>query len=450
MSEIPLSDHRLTRRRLLIQAAYGGVGAAAIAVGACEGESRSGASQGRPGEAGNPLIYHRSAFRPDLWNGHLDRFTAQSGLATQLSTISSSYNTLTEARLMAGADYDVLFGDVPLHAKWYAAGWVQDLEGLPGLDDLKSRMYPDFLEACMAGDGRMIALPYYTSFVAFHYNEKMLADLSFSLPKSWDDVYAHCKALKANGVPTPMAPILTRDWGLASQVWTAMTRSLGGATFFDEALSPVFEDYDAAHEALSWLHRFYTDGFMPADILTMDYNAATNVYASGQAAFQIFNAYQQKRYNDPESSLIAGRSRIGPMPGTAHETLAIVSMHLLGADRPDREASWALLNFLSGRYDGAFYGPRTISTEFGFGFAYPELWNDPELRTAWSAWTDLDNLRQRQTEGRTLGRAVSAPWFAEWQDAMSILVHETVLGRLTPKQALARSTAKARELAEDA
>src|SRR5690349_14525222 len=91
--------------------------------------------------------------------------------------------------------------------KWYKAGLVQNIEGLPGLDKLKKDMYPSALPDLKGPDGKMVGLPYFSGVEGFFYNAAMFDKAGLNPPTTWAELIDAARQLKSKGIaPVPFAP----------------------------------------------------------------------------------------------------------------------------------------------------------------------------------------------------------------------------------------------------
>ena len=160
---------------------------------------------------------------------------------------------------------------------------------------------------------------------------------------------------------------------------------------FDENHDPVFDD---AFRKVLQLHRtLYEEELVVPDIFTLQQEAVPN-FASGQHTYMVVHEYDQKVFNDPALSQIAGACSNAIMPGATRSTFIWTALYLMGADPVDVERAWNLQQFFGGKAkDGQYHVIKRWALEFGLGTPHKEVIQDPEVQAAFSQWKDLDGRR---------------------------------------------------------
>ena len=121
------------------------------------------------------------------------------------------------------------------------------------------------------------------------------------------------------------------------------------------------------------------------DIFTLQQEAVPN-FASGQHTYMVVHEYDQKVFNDPALSQIAGACKNAIMPGATRSTFIWTALYLMGADPVDVERAWNLQQFFGGKAkDGKYHVIKRWALEFGLGTPYKEVIEDPEVQAAYLA-----------------------------------------------------------------
>lgn len=338
--------------------------------------------------------------------------------------VSGDYHPIAETKLIGGQQIDMLYAEEDRITRWHAAGWIRDLEGLPGVDEIKAGLYPASLSSLSLPDGRFAGMPYYAGHLAFLYNGEALDEAGIEVPTTLDEVLEACRKLKGDGLfDTPF----NGSWG---QNWPELSWSLfgnwfaEGAVVFDEDSN--FVDDAALRRVLEFYRTLYAERLVLEDIMTLP-NEGIPAFASGRHVFHFMHDYNQSVVNNPEFSQIAGKVRNALMPGATQETFGWTACYLMGANAdPDRV--WNMLQFFGGKAeDGEYHVCKRWALEFGLGSGHMELMADPDVVAAFSQWRDLDVTNQQIAKARS--RSVSKEiWFPEWDMFMMQRVQDYIRG----------------------
>ena len=266
------SHRALTRRGVL----KGGLGAAATGALAHPSLAQMASATGHPGPAQDAtvsvayqddplnLVYHSWPIGTELLPPYLETFTEQYGDTVELSVVPKDYHQTTETRLQAEADMDVLVADEGYPAKWLQAGWITDVEGLPGLDRLMEEMVPSALEASQVG-GKMVALPGSGLTKVMVYNAEVLTSAGLEPAETWDEFYEQCVSMKEESQALyPFVPMWTKAYGLATYFLMGDSYSRGANDWFEpETLSPTYDSDPAVLETLEFWKMLWDGGLVP-------------------------------------------------------------------------------------------------------------------------------------------------------------------------------------------
>ncbi len=422
-----------------------GLLAAAVPAGgallaACGGGSSGDVS----GELDRPLrIHHDAALGPAFapYVKEFNKLYAPLTLAT--SYVPQDYIGTTQTQLAGGnVDYDVLFSDPGYLEKWYQAGWIRELDDLPGAADVVKAMRPDLTELLYAADGKLVALPYYVGTDVFIYNSEYLDKIGAGVPIDWDEALEQARELKSKGiVDTPYSPWWIKEFSLVYYAFLDVAIAEGAAPFFDEDFAPQFKDDPVPLKVLELWKTFYDEGLVPKDIFTTDYGSISNVFGGGKSAFTHQVAAELIGFSDPKNSKVAGSVENGLMPGSTHNTLSFVANWYMTASTPSPEDAWKLMQYLAAKdVNDEFYVPKNlIAIDLGSGTPYEEVNGAPEVVKTWRAWSDVDLLLKQIEKSETMGPVVNQAWFPAYLEVISGLLQEAILGSKSPEDALSEA-----------
>ncbi|MDQ0392917.1 ABC transporter substrate-binding protein [Labrys monachus] len=425
-----LERYLLSRRSVL-------KGAAALSASTMLGRSAMAAPSA-------PLTFIGWQYQPQIVEENVDIFKKLYDENVTYELVSGDYHPVVETKLTGGQHIDMLYAEEDHIARWHAADWTRDLEGLPDIDAIKAGMFPVSVESMSLPDGKLAGLPYYAGHNAFIYNEEHLQKAGIAAPPdSWDSLIDACRKLKKDGISD--APY-NSAWG---QKWPELSWSLFSCWYAEGA--PVFDDKNdfVADEALRKVletHRtLYKEQLVTPDIMTLP-NEGVPSYATGRHTFMILHDYDQKVANDPKFSKAAGKVKNALMPGKTHSTFAWTAVYMMGAQPVDVDRVWQLLRFFGGKSkDGQYHVIKRWALEFGLGSAYKEVMADPEIASSFSKWRDID-ITKKQLELGTSRKVAKNIWFPEWDLFMMQNVQEYIRGNGSTDQLIEQLSSKVADL----
>ena len=310
-----LDKYLLSRRRVL-------QGASAL--------SASCRMLGRPafGAPADPLNFVGWQYQPQIVEENVGIFSKLYDENVNYELVTGDYHAIVETKLTGGQHMDMFYSEEDRIARWHTAGWIRDLEGLPGVDDIKAGMFPVSVASLSLPDGKFAGMPYYAGYNAFIYNEEHLTKAGIAVPDSWDALLEACRKLKADGISD--APYHSA-WG---QKWPELSWSIfsawysEGAKVFDD--NGDFVDEPSLRKMLDVHKALYQEKLVAEDIMTLPGEGVPS-YCSGRHTFMVLHDYDQKVTNDPAVSKIAGKVKNALMPGATHSTMAWTAAYLMGA-----------------------------------------------------------------------------------------------------------------------
>lgn len=402
------------------------------------------------------LAFMAGSYESGIVRENLNRFEQQyPGLKVDFTPENDGtyFQKFTVILATQGKPVDVMYvGDEQL-ASWAEAGWLNPIDGMPGVDQYKKDLFPFNLDA-MSYKGKLYGLPYYSDFEIFSYNETMLQAAGFSSPPAtWDDVKTY--ALAAQKAKLVSGPAMVTGFAKTSvnsfQLYWSMVYGAGG-DLFDADFNPTFPDKDpAALNALEWIVQAMNDWqILDPRSVELNLDQARDALGAGQALFADTAKYDLQRLNDPQFSPMAGQIKMAPFPKfSANQpggSLGWARMHGMPKMSKHPDDAWKLQQYAGGKdKEGTYYTAKLWYIQKGLGFGWAPLLDDPEVIDSTKKWGDITLIRKESAlvKGR---KVLQTPWYPEWEQFFWSQLQDACLKKVAPKDALIASATKATEL----
>lgn len=390
-----------------------------------------------------PLHFVGWQYNPQIVAENVDIFKNLYDENVNYELVPGEYHAVVETKLIAGQHIDMMYSEEDRIVRWNRAGWTRDIEGLPGIEDIKAKMYEVNVKNMSLPNGKLGGLPYYTGFNSFVCNEQHLEAAGIEPPATWEELIEQCRKLKQDGISEyPYISAWTRQWPTLSWSLFAIWYS-EGAKVFDENNDPAFDD--AFRKVLEMHRQLYEEELVVPDIMTLQGEAVPN-FATGQHTYMVVHEYDQKVFNTPDMSQIAGACINSLMPGATRSTFIWTAVYQMGANPVDEQRAWDLMQFFGGKAkDGNYYVAKRWALEFGLGTPHKEVIEDPEVQAAYSQWKNLEVSAQQQ-ETATTRDVAKTMWFPEWDWYMMGEVQDYIRGQQSTDELIDKLHAKAVEL----
>ncbi len=403
----------------------------------------------RRAAAKEPIHFATWSAAVDTVKSHLAAFEAKTGIAVEYAnTPWAQYRESLITKFVGGAPIDTLWVSDSWLPEWAEAGWIVPIDQYKDLTKYNADV-EQFCVNSMSYKGKQYGITYYDDFMAFIVNDDMLRKAGISTaPATWSDVSEQARAIKAKGLSE--YPILI---GMAQETWliefmSALVFSHGGRFTDDKGNAVMQQPNGGAAAALTWLvDRVQKDKTLSASCVETGELAALKSFSAGQHAFALLPKYRLRTLNDPKQSQIAGNAKLALMPKGENGSHATVGwMRFYGmtpraqADAERAAETVKLMEWFGGKADGEYKFQKLLFKDVGAGFGVKSLFQDPEMRAAYAAYSDVDLIGEQQNLARK--KDVVTPWFGEWQDANGAAWQQALLGKASAVDALSNSAAK--------
>lgn len=189
--------------------------------------------------------------------------------------------------------------------------------------------------------GDVHGLPFSVSLPVGYYNMDLMAKAGITeLPKTWDDVIANCKALRANGVQNPMfwGWNITGNWFLQALMW-----SQDAPTMKDGKFNVAGKEGLTAFETM---HRIFRE----CDMKNLEWKAALSSFSVGEIAMMFWSTSALGAVERGQGDFVL---KTGPYPGIEGAPMGLPaggnSAMLVSTSEDPREleAAWLWLKFIT-------------------------------------------------------------------------------------------------------
>jgi multiple sugar transport system substrate-binding protein len=362
-----------------------------------------------------------------------------------------SYNQKMIAQFNAGTQPDAFYvRDTDLGA-WVEAGWLQPIDGLPGLAELDADIYP-FNRQALSYAGKQYGTPYYGDIFVYMYDQAALKKAGITqAPVTLDQLRDAALEIKKAGIAEyPIMKGYKTDVDGLSEFWSMVLSS--GGHLFDPALDPIFPQQDkTALAVLEWLEQaMHGWKIMDPRGLEFDQTQGRDTFLGGQGVFtsNVGNAFP--RANNPQFSKRAGDIKMMKFPAlqdVGKGPMGWTRLYGISADTKQRDAAWRVISFMGGKDKaGAYYTAKDWYLKYGVGYAFMSMDKDPDIIKAQQVAGYDPAIRSQQYGAAQARDNIGAPWYADWDRFTQQQIQTVLLGQIKPLAALQASADKARAL----
>ena len=408
----------------------------------------------RGARAATSISFSGWAFEPQVTEADVKLFMQQNpDVSVNYTPLDmQAYNQKMVALFVAGGQPDAFYvRDTDLGA-WVEAGWLQPIDGQPGLDALNGEMFP-YIRQAMSYKGKQYGTPYYGDIFMYMFDRQALAKAHVAKPPvTLDELKNAALEVKKAGIADyPILKGYKTDVDGLSEFWSMVLAS--GGHLFDAAFDPVYPGQDkTAVGVLEWLvDAMRTWKIMDPRGLQMDQTQARDVFLGGQGVLTSNVGNVLPRANNKQYSKRAGDIQITRFPAlkdVGKGPMGWARMYGISAITKQRDAAWRLISFMGGKdRDGkCYFTAKDWYLRFGVGYAYKPLDNDPDVVAAQKAAGYDLGVRAQQYATAQMRENIATSWYSDWDRFTQQQIQNVLLGETKPEAALEASAAKARAL----
>ena len=376
----------------------------------------------------NVLLMQQAAYSASDIQAMDDAFTKQYPNITinpELVSYDSLHDKIVTAQVGGNGKYDVVLMDTP---------WPAELVTANIVSDITSKIPADFLSGVFDSawtaakyNGKIYGVPWINDTKFFFYNSDMFSKAGLTAaPKTWDEVEADAKAIKAAGI---VKYPITASWKQAEAVicdWTQLAAAFGGSDFVDANGKALFNP-GGGLAALTFMKKLLDEGLVDPASLSQTEDDVNSVVSAGQAAMALNWTYGLSVMNDPSKSTVAGKIKVAPSPGEGSVTTSGVNGGMsLAVTTTTKHPNEALAY--------ALFMASEKSQEMDVANALP-MWkasfDDPNVTK-----NNPDLFAAAKIEFAGLVARPVVPYYTKLSNALQDAIQQALLGKKTPQQAL--------------
>lgn len=226
--------------------------------------------------------------------------------------------TVLKSRAVSGNPPEAAQIKGPEIQDWADQGFLTNLDQVAQAENWDN-LIPAVVADVMKYDGHYVAVPVNVHRVNWIWaNPTLLEKAGVKLPSTWDEFFTVAETLKTAGI-IPLAHG-GQAWQDAT-VFEDMLLGLKGAEFYQKALVDLDADALASEDMIAVLTQFRRlKDYMDPNFSGREWNAATNMVMTGEAAMQIMGDWAKGELS--AAKLVPGVDILcAPSPGTADSFL---------------------------------------------------------------------------------------------------------------------------------
>jgi len=357
------------------------------------------------------------------------------------------YEKIMSVLTVMPEEADVMLVDWGYSRAMIQAGYLTDIDGMPGASQLKAKLR-SAAKALFIVEDKLYGLPYFVGEYMCFWNKEHFANVGVTEPpETWEEFCEIAVGMKNQGlVEYPLMPALSYSHYGAHVDWLLMSVSYGGedTRLFGPppTYEPLFLEPDSpGYKALQMLvdMNLKYEILDPATFET-DTFAQCEAGMAGLISFIIrASSHNIDDLNLPDESATAGQWDIFETPESGYTIVrggyfALTSHLMEEKDALTQEWAWKWLQYVG----SAEYGKESaINTKAGFG--YEELYEDEDLIAEWSKYMTVEDYRtvaDRAIAVNVANNAFDSVWFVEWRLPANGFIQDAVMGKITVEEAL--------------
>jgi trehalose/maltose transport system substrate-binding protein len=318
---------------------------------------------------------------PQVWDQAIAAFERQNPGVKIVREIGPSSSTqfhdlLTQKLKNRDPKLDVFFMDVIWPAEFASAGWALPLDRFFTASEQNK-----FLEVPISANHyqrQVFGVPLFIDAGLLYYRKDLLTKYAFSAPRTWPELVETAKTILARERDPDLVGFSGQFKQYEGLICNMMEYILAnGGSLWDETRLVSTLDQPRALEAVRFVRDRIIGEISPRGILTYEEPESLALFTQGHAIFHRNWPYAWKIANDSETSRIAGKVGMMPLPGfPGKKGAATLGGWQLGISRfsTQPELAWRFVAFMTSAEI-----QKRIALATGRAPTRRALYNDPEL-----------------------------------------------------------------------
>lgn len=324
--------------------------------------------------------------------------------------------------------YDAIESDPASMVPWVEAGYLAPLEDR--ISDEEKQDLGANLNMALFPDGHIYGMPWLIDSLHLVYNDEMLKKAGFAAsPKTWDEFVEMSRILQATGIAKHAV-----IWNWVQHegefcnymifLWTH-----GGRLFKEEACrTPAFTEKEGI-EALDFMRDMYYKYRIvdPGSFSSRPLECATTL-SQGKTAFTIIWSCVYPVVNDPEKSLVVGKTRIGLIPAKKvgmTRTVDGSETFSIPKNAKNKEAAWEYIKFICSKEV-----EKKVLYQHNILPVWMSLFTDPEINK------DIPMMRAFGEQRKFLSFRPKVAWYEEFSHIMQVAILQALTQEKSSQKAL--------------
>ena len=260
--------------------------------------------------------------RPDLMRQLFDQYQkANPGVTVEIETGGSTselqrqyLSTVLNAKDPA---IDLYLIDIVNPAQYFAAGWLEPLNGLIGEPAAALKPYLSVYQRSNVVDGKLAAMPAFADAMFMYYRKDLLAKHGLAEPKTWDELAAAAKKVQAAEGNPNLQGLSIQGAPIEGTVCTFLLPYWSQGKEFNDPSGKLTLDRAAATKGLQQWLSLVDAGVIKKNVAEVKTGDTVNEFKAGQVVFAINWSWAWDRFADDADSQVKGKVGVMPLPAVA-------------------------------------------------------------------------------------------------------------------------------------
>lgn len=378
----------------------------------------------------------------------IEEFSEKYGIEIvwQVVPYAQLWGQITTA-ITGGQPVDLFWIDNPWHPELGSLGMVHALNDWYSEEELASltaNYLPVTIDMLISND-KLWGLPVLAATTNFYYNEDILTELGYdNPPQTWEEL----ETISQEAIDADLA-----DYGIFFG-WTPSESlivhfdtflKLFGGDWMNEDKSQWTFNSEEGIQALTYMKHLLDTGIAAPGSVEVDDWVSQNSFLAGRVPFEVNWGRVKSQLVNPEQSQVTDSGRVGLIPGIELDSYTVMGGGgwSVGITARSPEWSFKLMEYAASKPVG-----RRLIEGYGSEAAWKAFYEAPLVDEFTSDDYPFFAGFKQQIEYAGFRPSAYLTWYSHFRDnILNPRVHEALLGRISPEEALNQAQREAqREL----